>query len=85
MQCACSLIYHIHLSSHATTTDPFQATDVAASPSRNDYAVTYRQQCWASLLYPCRQLDFGLDGIVSKKNPASPGNQVTVIQTANLF
>jgi len=37
-----SSIYHIHLSSHANTMDPFQATQLT-SPSRNDYAVTYRQ------------------------------------------
>jgi hypothetical protein len=34
-----SSIYHIHLSSHANTTDSFKATEVA-SPSHNDYAVT---------------------------------------------
>lgn len=48
-----SSIYHIHLSSHANTTNPFQATELA-SPIRNDYAVPYRQQCWAS---PCTPVD----------------------------
>ena len=63
----------------------FQATEVA-SPIRNDYAVTYRQKCWASLLYPVDNWIAVWMGLaVKKKNPASAGNRGTVIQTANFF
>jgi len=66
------------------TIDPFQATEVA-SASCDDYAVTYRQQCWAS---PCTPVDNWIAvwmGLAVQKKPASAGNQGTVIQTENFF
>jgi len=56
-----------------------------ASPSHNDYAVIFRQQCWASSCTPVDNWIAVWMGLAAQKIPASAGSQGTVIHTANFF